>query len=122
METRDAKSEPKSIPGLPTFDLLDVCHVVVDRRRRDDIRHIGADVHLDDLSDRRRWRWMIRRWKPVSTVESVYVFLASVAFRREERRRLCLHIEIRRTVEVPVKIGTAAQATEEAYSRVRLQT
>lgn len=96
-------------------------HIVVNRGWRNDVRHIGTNIHLDDLSDRRRWRWMIRRWKSVSTVQSVHIFLASVSFGRQDRR-LRLHVEIRRTMKIPVKIGTAAQATEEAYSRLRLQT
>lgn len=65
---------------------------------------------------------MIRRWKPIPTVQSVHVLLASMSFGSQEGGRLHLNIEIRRAVEVSVKVGTAAQATEEAYSRVRLQT
>lgn len=91
-------------------------HVIVDRGWRNDVWHVRADIHLDDLPDRWRWRWMVRWWKPVSTVQGVYVFLASMTLRRQKRRRLRLHVEIRRAVEIPMKIGTAAQAAEEAYS------
>jgi len=105
-----------------TFHLLNMRHVIVNRGWRNNVRYIGADVHLDDLPDRRRWRWMIRWREPVSTAQSVHVLLASVALGHEGGRRLRLHVEIRRAVEVSVEIGTAAQAAEEAYSRLRLQT
>lgn len=97
-------------------------HVVVNGSGCDDVRHVGADVHFDNLSDRRRRRWMIRRWESISAVHRVHVLLTAMALGREQRRRLHLHVEIGRAVKVSVEIGTAAQATEEAYSRVRLQT
>jgi len=105
-----------------TFHLLNVRHIIVNRGWRHDVRHVGADVHFDDLPDRRRWWRMIRRREPVSTVQGVHVLLASVTLGHEGGRGLRLHVEIRRAVEVSVEIGTAAQAAEEAYSRLRLQT
>lgn len=56
------------INEIVTFDLLDVRHVIVDRGWRNDVRHVCANIHLDDLPDWWRWRWMIRWWKPISTV------------------------------------------------------
>ena len=104
-----------------TFDLLYVSHVIVHRSWRHHVRHVGAHVHFDDLTDRRRrWR-MVRRWKPVSAVQRVHVLLASVSFRGQDGR-LHLHVQVRRTVKVSVKIGTTAQSTEESHSRVQLRT
>lgn len=66
-------------------------HIIVHRSRRDYVRHVRAHVHFDDLTDRwRRWR-MVRWWKPVSAIQRVYVFLASMPF-RSQNRRLHLHV------------------------------
>lgn len=51
-----------------TLHLLNMRHVIVNRGWRNDVRHVGADVHFDHLSDWWRWRRMIRRRKPISTV------------------------------------------------------
>lgn len=64
---------------------------------------------------------MIRRWQSVPAVESVDVLLATMSL-RAENSGLRLNVEIRRAVEVPVKIRSAAEATEEPHPRARLES
>lgn len=97
-----------------------MCHVIVNRSWRNDVRDISPNVHFNNLTNRWWWWGMIRRWQSISTVHRINVLLTSMTLWNQDRG-LCLYVQVRCTMEISVEIGTATQATEETYSRVRLQ-